>query len=226
MNIFGKVILALGLFTIITAYFSFGIEQTSLTEALVVRVIDGDTIELENGERVRYIGINTPETVHPEKPVECFGKAAKERNIELVLNETVRLERDVSDRDQYGRLLRYVYIDDVFVNKALVEEGYAYAYTLPPDVRHADTFVTAEASAREHDRGLWSACAGATESEEDGRTCAIKGNISASGEKIYHIPGCDYYTETVIDIGKGEQWFCTEFDAEKAGWRKAQNCPQ
>ena len=74
----------------------------------VARVIDGDTIELENGERVRYIGMDTPETVHPSKPVQCFGKAASAENSKLVSGKTVRLEKDVSDTDKYGRLLRYV----------------------------------------------------------------------------------------------------------------------
>ena len=86
-------------------------QTMGVVEATVVRVIDGDTIEVEidgTSYRVRYIGIDTPETVHPQKPVECFGKEASEKNRELVEGKRVRLEKDVSDTDKYGRLLRYV----------------------------------------------------------------------------------------------------------------------
>lgn len=92
---------------------------------LVTRVIDGDTIELENGKRVRYLGINTPESVDPRKPVECFGKEASFKNKELVLNKKVVLEKDISEIDKYGRLLRYVYVDNIFVNLELIKQGYA-----------------------------------------------------------------------------------------------------
>lgn len=123
---------------------------------LVTRVIDGDTIELEGGLKLRYIGIDTPETVHPSKPVEYFGQEASNKNKELVLNKVVRLEKDVSNTDRYGRLLRYVYTEDgLFVNDYLVREGYAKVYTYPPDVKYAEQFVEAQEEARQHKRGLW-----------------------------------------------------------------------
>ncbi len=125
---------------------------------LVARVIDGDTVELENGERVRYIGIDTPETVHPEKPVQCFGPEASHRNKELVEGRRVRLERDMTDRDKYGRLLRYVYVSGVMVNAALVEGGYAYSYYYAPDTRHYEKLVKVEQEAKGQGRGLWAAC--------------------------------------------------------------------
>ena len=124
----------------------------------VIKVIDGDTIKLENGEAIRYIGIDTPETVHPSKPVQCFGKEASDKNKELVEGKLVRLEKDITDRDKYGRLLRYVWIDDLFVNDYLVREGYAYAYTYPPDVKYSNQFVLAQQEARENSRGLWAGC--------------------------------------------------------------------
>ena len=124
----------------------------------VARVIDGDTIELANGQRVRYIGIDTPETVHPDKPAQCFGQEASNKNKELVAGKRVRLEKDVSETDKYGRLLRYVYVGDVFVNLELVSQGYAYAFTYPPDVKYADVFVAAQKEARENNRGLWGVC--------------------------------------------------------------------
>lgn len=122
----------------------------------VKRAVDGDTIELESGEKVRYIGINTPETVKPNSPVECFGKEASTKNKELVDGKLVRLKKDVSDKDKYGRLLRFVYLEDgTFVNDILVREGYAFVSTFPPDVAKADQFKQAEREARENVRGLW-----------------------------------------------------------------------
>lgn len=133
--------------------------------AKVIRVIDGDTIEIENGERVRYIGIDTPETVDPRKPVQCFGVEASKKNKELVEGKTVRLEKDISETDKYGRLLRYVYVDPstssgqaMFVNLELVKQGFAFSYTYPPDVKHQTEILAAEKEAREVNRGLWKAC--------------------------------------------------------------------
>ena len=124
----------------------------------VVHVIDGDTIELEGGERIRYIGMDTPETVDPRKPVQCFGLEASRKNKELVEGKRVRLEKDITDRDRYGRLLRYVWVGDVFVNLELVRQGFAHSYSYPPDIAHQDQFRAAEREAREANKGLWSAC--------------------------------------------------------------------
>lgn len=132
-----------------------------LPAARVVRVVDGDTIEVEMAGRrftVRYIGIDTPETVDPRRAVMCYGKEAARRNAELVEGKTVLLEKDVSETDRYGRLLRYVWVDGKMVNAVLVEEGYARAYTVPPDVRYADLFRRLEREARAQHRGLWGAC--------------------------------------------------------------------
>jgi endonuclease YncB( thermonuclease family) len=135
----------------------------------VARVIDGDTIVIDGGERVRYIGMDTPEIVDPRKPVQCFGRESAARNRELVEGKMVRLVRDVSDRDKYHRLLRYVYLANtstslgasgVFINLELVKEGYATAFAYPPDILHAKDFVAAEKSARDAKLGLWSVCKG------------------------------------------------------------------
>ncbi len=126
--------------------------------SLVTRVIDGDTIELENGEVVRYLLIDTPETVHPEKPVECFGPEATERNRQLVEGRRVRLEKDVTDRDAYGRLLRYVYADGTMVQAELVREGYGYVHSRQPDVKYLRDIAAFEREARQEGAGLWTAC--------------------------------------------------------------------
>lgn len=130
----------------------------------VERVVDGDTVVVRLGgrdERVRLIGINTPETVDPRKPVQCFGKEASNRTKSLLPRGTaVRLERDVEARDRYGRLLAYVYRaqDGTFVNLALAQEGFAESLTIPPNVAYADRFAAAVADARRASRGLWGAC--------------------------------------------------------------------
>ena len=111
-----------------------------------MRVVDGDTIRVvQDGreEAVRYIGVDTPETVKPGSPVECYGKAASAANRRLVEGEPVRLVDDVEARDRYGRRLAYVYRsrDDLFVNAELVRDGYATVLTIPPNVAHADEFA-------------------------------------------------------------------------------------
>lgn len=133
--------------------------QTSSPEYLVTRVVDGDTIVIDTGQKVRYIGMNTPETVDPRRPVQCFGKEASAFNKQLVLNKKVRLEKDVSETDKYGRLLRFVYLEDgTFVNMELVKQGYASIMTVPPDVKYSDLFLSAQKQARDAKLGLWSAC--------------------------------------------------------------------
>jgi micrococcal nuclease len=126
--------------------------------------VDGDTIHVEMGGkdyRLRYIGIDTPETVDPRRPVGCFGREASERNHQLVEGKTVGLEKDVSETDSFGRLLRYVWVEDQMVNGALVAEGYALVSTYPPDVRYSGLFASLQAQAREGQRGLWGpACGG------------------------------------------------------------------
>ena len=120
--------------------------------AKVTRVIDGDTIVIQGDYRVRYIGIDTPE-IHPT--VEDYGIEAWEVNRELVEGKEIRLEMDVSETDKYGRLLRYVYVDDTFVNAELVRLGLAEARAYPPDTRYQDELETLESEARQAGRGMW-----------------------------------------------------------------------
>lgn len=138
--------------------------RPGFTPAIVTRVVDGDTVrvDIEGVEyRVRYIGIDTPETVDPRRPIGCFGKEASERNRQLVEGKTVGLEKDISETDDFDRLLRYVWVGDLMINAALVEEGYALASTYPPDVKYADDFASLQAKARESESGLWGpACEG------------------------------------------------------------------
>ncbi len=125
----------------------------------VSRVIDGDTIEVWIGsskEKVRLIGVDTPETKAPQEPVEPYGPEAALFTKKLVEGKSVRLEFDVQERDKYGRILAYVYLPDgTFVNAELLRKGYAKVLTIPPNVKYVDFFIKLERKAREEGRGMW-----------------------------------------------------------------------
>ena len=123
----------------------------------VVRVVDGDTIGVAGlPDSVRLIGIDTPELDDPRPRQRCLARLAKERIDSLTSRRKVRLVRDVLDRDRYRRLLRYVYLPDGrLVNLVMVEEGYATVLTVPPNVRLAPLFLSAQSTARRQERGLW-----------------------------------------------------------------------
>ena len=222
----------------------------ALTEAQVVRVVDGDTIHVDIGGQeftLRYIGVDTPETVDPNRPVGCYGPEASAHNKELVQGKTVWLEKDVSETDKYGRLLRYVWLSDdadpaqgQMVNAMLVRDGYAQVSTYPPDVKYQNYFLGLQREARDAGAGLWGeACTSATPipatqtpppatgtevcDYSSTQQAVIKGNISSSGEKIFHVPGQNSYDATQITESKGERWFCTEQEALDAGWRKSKS---
>ena len=127
-------------------------------EGQVVRIVDGDTIHVRIGDRiekVRYIGMNTPEVHHPRKGEEPGGREATEVNRTLVEGRQVRLDTDVQLRDRYGRLLAYVWVGGTMVNAELVRLGYAQVMTVPPNVRHQALFLKLQRDARESERGLW-----------------------------------------------------------------------
>jgi micrococcal nuclease len=130
-------------------------------DAEVVRVVDGDTIEVSiDGatEDVRYIGVDTPESVTPGEPVECFGRRASALNQRLVSGRELRLRFDRERRDRYGRLLAYVYADGRFVNAELVRRGFARTLTIPPNDAHAPLLARLEREAGRAGRGLWDVC--------------------------------------------------------------------
>jgi micrococcal nuclease len=146
-------------------------EPGGYERAVVIEVVDGDTVVarvtattpgpgagatlIGRDYRVRLIGIDTPESVDPRSEVECFGREAAAAAKALLEGRTVRLVKDVSEEDRFGRLVRYVYFGDEMANARLVANGYAYAFTYPPDVRHTDLFVSLQAEARAARRGLW-----------------------------------------------------------------------
>jgi micrococcal nuclease len=214
----------------------------------VIKVVDGDTIDVEiNGveERIRIIGINSPESVDPGKPVECFANEASNKAKELLENKSVTLEADntQTNKDKYNRLLRHIFLEDgTNFAETIIRDGHAYEYTYDLPYKYQSEYKRAEKEARENKRGLWAddTCRGSLEIpivtteetkeeeviepkiEEETKECLIKENISyKTGEKIYHVPGGRYYDQTVISPLRGERWFCTEQEAINAGWRKS-----
>lgn len=129
--------------------------STSIAYRSVIRVIDGDTILIDGDERVRLIGIDTPETVHPNKPVEYFGREASEFTKRMAEGKQVRLEYDWERKDKYGRTLAYVYLEDgTFLNAEIIRQGYGFAYTKYP-FKYLEQFRQYEREAKENKRGLW-----------------------------------------------------------------------
>ncbi|MEZ4104635.1 MAG: thermonuclease family protein [Candidatus Paceibacterota bacterium] len=217
------------------------------TNVYVTRVIDGDTLKIFLGSEertVRVLGIDTPETVHPNKPVECMGEEASAQAKILLDEKEVTLVTDKSQgmHDKYGRLLAYVTLPDgTDFGEAMLKGGYAYEYTYDLPYEKQGNYREAESFARKSKVGLWEdgVCDDfeTTDSlsidvEDDGveketemgemEGCVIKGNVSSNtGEKIYHVLGQQYYDKTIVSEDKGERWFCTEKEAREAGWRKA-----
>lgn len=137
------------------------------TQAHVTKVVDGDTIDVHIGnvtKRVRLIGINTPETVAPGVPVQCYGPEASAAMKNLVSDRDIILTSDTSqlDVDRYGRLLRYAYLGNVFVNEYMVQQGFAFEYTYDRPYQFQTQFKAAQEEARAAKRGLWSQCPAAS----------------------------------------------------------------
>lgn len=148
-KLFIAVALVLGIAVGLVIGYDVWHENDTIEKALVVSVIDGDTIELQDGSRVRYLGIDTPETGEP------YYSEATARNKELVEGKVVYLQKGKRDRDEYDRLLRYIYIDGIFVNAELVAQGYAKAYIFDPDERYSQVLVQLEQYAKMSKKGLW-----------------------------------------------------------------------
>lgn len=140
---------------------AFSVKET----AKVLRVVDGDTIKVliqDKEDTVRLIGIDAPETADPGKPAQCFGKEASDRAREVLMNKTIILESDSTqgDRDEYGRLLRYVFLQDgTNFDRFMVSEGYAREYTFKNNIyKYQPEFIQAQQKAREENKGLWGSC--------------------------------------------------------------------
>jgi endonuclease YncB( thermonuclease family) len=206
----------------------------------VASVIDGDTIEI-HGQRIRLYGIDAPEASQTcdleGRPWRC-GAASANALADHIGRRTVTC--DPRDRDRYGRLVAACSVGDAGISPWMVREGWAVAYR-----RYSQDFVADEAAARAAKRGIWRstfimpwewraqhraggrpqiasvATSTATPPEVHRTGCDIKGNINKKGERIYHVPGGRSYAVTAIDPARGERWFCSEAEAQAAGWRRA-----
>ena len=205
-------------------------------EHLVHRVIDGDTIIIEKDIEIRLIGVDAPEQG------ECYYQEAKDALIQLVQGEYVNIEKSFDAKDNFGRLLRYVsvveenpFLDNTFVNKYMIEKGYAGLMPKTINTEYWDTLESSRNEARRQNIGIWSVCERKQQStnthpqeandQPTDPKCVIKGNISKDGYgKTYFTVGCANYNRTKIDFKKGEAYFCTEQDAEAAGFTKAASC--
>ncbi|MDA2922389.1 thermonuclease family protein [Patescibacteria group bacterium AH-259-L07] len=205
----------------------------------VDEVIDGDTIKVKGNVSVRLLGINAPDSG------ECYYNEARIALAGLIEGQHVELRRDVKARDDFGRWLRYVYLlsddplgDDIFVNEYMLRNGYVRTFIKPPNDKYRDYFVSARERALKQGTGLWGACDDfkreyeqETEKRREAHepptdpNCIIKGNISQKGAgKVYFLPTCGMYSSTKIDTRKGEQYFCTEEEAQADGFRKSGGC--
>jgi len=157
-----RILVAVGLSLLVSC--SSGATTENEVLITVLKVIDGDTVDIDikgNTERVRLIGVNTPETKHPTKPIECFGPEASAYLTQLLPKGThVRIERDIEARDRYGRMLLYLYreSDNLFINLDLVSHGYGIPMSIEPNTFHRNDFVHAAALAETTNVGLWKAC--------------------------------------------------------------------
>ena len=212
-------------------------------EHKITKIIDGDTLKIKTGtlktRKIRLIGINAP------GKGECYFNESKESLTQITKDKNINIEKDISGLDQYNRLLRYIIVinedpeqDNIPVNYYMIRNGFAFYQSSPPDNRYRDLFITAQRQAQADNHGLWKDCDYQEQVSEEAAAlreqsteptdpeCIIKGNISDAGYgKTYLVPGCDNYKRTIIDIRKGESYFCTEQEATKAGFRKATNCP-
>lgn len=181
----------------------------------VVEVVDGDTIKIDfdgSIESIRLIGMDTPETVDPRKPVQCFGEEASKKAKELLLNKKVRLEDDPTQYDKYGRLIKYVYLENgEMYNKKMIEDGYAHEYTYDIPYKYQSEFQEAEKYARENKLGLWSdnTCSGNTVQE----VVVVKDEPISSTDKIEENQSLNkYYTSS---YGTSKYYYPEDCD----GWK-------
>lgn len=184
----------------------------------MVRVIDGDTFDIENGTRIRLAGAQTPE--YPEG---CLAQDAKERLQELISGKTAVLE--IRETDNFGRQVAFVFLKEgdeapVMIDKIMLEEGLAQALN-GQDPAYGNSLLKAESAAKAAKRGIWSKLCSPPSN------CLIKGNYRRDRQtRIYHLPECFNYEKIVIDQEAGDRWFCSETEAKAAGFQKAKDCPE
>ncbi len=181
---------------------------------LVKEIFDGDTFYLDNQQKVRLLNFNAPELGI------CGSEQSKKRLEELILGKKVKL--DQATTDVYGRSVALVYLGDELINMTMVKEGWGIYEGRKIDL--SEQFVEASRNARDKGLGIYGPeCY--QKDNPDNPKCNIKGNVSKdNGEKIYHFPGCVSYSKIIIEKFSGDAWFCTEKEAQKAGFKKSETC--
>jgi endonuclease YncB( thermonuclease family) len=191
----------------------------------VASVIDGDTLDI-HGKRIRFFGIDAPESSQlcdlAGEKYQCGQKAALALD-EKIAKQTVRCEE--KDIDRYKRIVAVCFIDTTNLNAWMISNGHALAYR-----EYSQEFVEMENKAKAARVGIWAGTFqppwdyrnNQKETEIVSGNCLIKGNINSKGKHIYHMPGSTWYRKTQINVTTGERWFCSEDDARKAGWLKAE----
>ena len=189
--------------------------KSNLISVYATRVMDGDTFDTKDGERIRLYEIDAPEL-----PIGCLSETSKFRLEEQILNIQMNITR--MGKDNFGRTLAYVFKKDLLINKSLVIEGLAYFQKGKTMTEYSLSIEQAENEAKTAKRGIWST---QCETKKDG--CLIKGNYRpADNTRIYHTPDCYNYDKIVISPGTTDTWFCTEVEATAAGFIKSKDCPK
>lgn len=176
---------------------------------VVTRVIDGDTIEVSGYDtNIRLIGIDTAEEG------ECFRDESTKITKSLLLNKQVKIDADENEKDNFGRVLAYVYLPDgTFANKRLLEVGAGGFFYDSVNLKHKDELIFAAETARESVAGFWKDCG----------PCVVKGNYDIHGKRYYHLPEFRHYSQVVMNLDKADRWFCSEAEAIKAGFVRARD---
>lgn len=190
-------------------------KNTALRNLTVTKVIDGDTFDTAEGERIRLHEVDAP-----EYPKGCMGIDAKTRLENLIAGKKIAVE--IIRKDSFGRMLAYVYVNKLLINEILTEEGLAYFYKDKTTYTYSLAIERAEEKAAAVERNVWSSLC---QTKKEG--CTIKGNYrSADNTRIYHTPDCYNYDRATIRPGTSDRWFCTEEEARKAGFVKSKDCPK
>lgn len=175
----------------------------------VVKIVDGDTVEVSGYDNnIRLIGIDTAEVG------ECYRNESTKITKDLLLNKQVKIEVDENEKDNFGRVLAYVYLlNGTFANKQLLEAGAGGFFYDSVNLKHQDELIFAAETARESVAGFWKKCG----------PCVVKGNYDIHGKRYYHLPEFRHYSQVVVNLDKADRWFCSEEAAIKAGFVRARD---
>lgn len=197
------------------------VENKILSTAKVTKVVDGDTIKVEmegKEETVRMILVDTPETVHPNKPKQPFGSEASALTKETLQGKEVKLESDVSQRDRYGRILAYVYVDDQMFNEILLEKGLARVSVFPPDVKYVDRFREIQKKAQKAKLGIWSIEDYASDKGYDDSKAQTSAEPKPSrNEEVYYAKCAEVRTAGKAPLHRGDPGYRSALDGDGDG---------